>query len=513
MAEYNLYKKIIKNIKSNVNKTAIINDCGDKISYNDMKNSVENLSYNLLNNIKYKNPKLLILLDNSEFLVYLLLACSKLHILNSPINASLKIDQIYKICELIKFTHIITAKKNYLTSRIKNNLNIRIIFIEDLLSENKLFKQNQKNYYKLKDDFIITFSSGSTGSPKPILLTQKIKIKRAQHAIEIYKIKKKDIIICPSPIHHSLGQRLVFVSLLNFSTLVLMKNFNPIRWENNVYKYKVTIAIMISSQISLIVKKLINSNKFSSIRCLIASSSSINSITKEKIINKYKNIFHEMYGTAELSTVSHLKPSQSVYKKKSVGKICSNAKVVILDKKFNKVSNYKIGQIACYTPLLFKKYFYNDKLTSKSFFKGFFLTGDLGFIDDDNYLFFSSREKDVIITSGVNIYPSDIETEILKNKFVKECMVIGINDKYFGEAILAVCLINNLNNSEKIKNALKKNILKNLASFQQPLDYKFIDKFQYLPSGKINKIFYKDYYNSLNLDLSYKLRSLMGIKI
>ena len=92
-------------------------------------------------------------------------------------------------------------------------------------------------------------------------------------------------------------------------------------------------------------------------------------------------------------------------------------------------------------------------------------------------------------------------------------MVIGINDKYFGEAILAVCLINNLNNSEKIKNALKKNILKNLASFQQPLDYKFIDKFQYLPSGKINKIFYKDYYNSLNLDLSYKLRSLMGIKI
>ena len=86
--------------------------------------------FNLLNNIKYKNPKLLILLDNSEFLVYLLLACSKLHILNSPINASLKIDQIYKICELIKFTHIITAKKNYLTSRIKNNLNIRIIFIK-----------------------------------------------------------------------------------------------------------------------------------------------------------------------------------------------------------------------------------------------------------------------------------------------------------------------------------------------------------------------------------------------
>ena len=88
MAEYNLYKKIIKNIKSNINKTAIINDCGDKISYNDMRNSVENLSYNLLKKIKYRNPKLLILLDNSEFLVYLLLACSKLHILNSPINTS-----------------------------------------------------------------------------------------------------------------------------------------------------------------------------------------------------------------------------------------------------------------------------------------------------------------------------------------------------------------------------------------------------------------------------------------
>ena len=124
MAEYNLYKKIIKNIKSNINKTAIINNCGEKISYKEMENSVENLSYNLLKNIKYRNPKFLILLDNSEFLVYLLLACSKLHILNSPINASLKNEQIYKICELIKFTHIITTKINYLTSKIKNNPNI-----------------------------------------------------------------------------------------------------------------------------------------------------------------------------------------------------------------------------------------------------------------------------------------------------------------------------------------------------------------------------------------------------
>ena len=109
-----------------------------------------------------------------------------------------------------------------------------------------------------------------------------------------------------------------------------------------------------------------------------------------------------------------------------------------------------------------------------------FLTGDLGYIDKDNYLFFSSREKDVIISSGMNIYPSDIEKEILKNKFVKECIVIGINDKYFGEALLAVCLINNIENSKKIENILKKNILENLASFQQPMGYEFVDKFQYL---------------------------------
>ena len=73
-----------------------------------------------------------------------------------------------------------------------------------------------------------------------------------------------------------------------------------------------------------------------------------------------------------------------------------------------------------------------------------------GYIDKDNYLFFSSRKKDVIISSGMNIYPSDIEKEILKNKFVKECIVIGINDKYFGEAIFAVCLINKLKNFKKI---------------------------------------------------------------
>ena len=69
MADYNLYKKIIKNINSNINKTAIINDNGNKISYYELKKYVENLSYNLLKNIKHRNPKLLILLDNSEFLI------------------------------------------------------------------------------------------------------------------------------------------------------------------------------------------------------------------------------------------------------------------------------------------------------------------------------------------------------------------------------------------------------------------------------------------------------------
>ena len=136
MTDYNLYKKIIKNINSNINKTAIINDNGDKISYCELKKSTENLSYNLIKNIKYRNPKLLILLDNSEFLIYLLLACSKLHFLNSPINTSLKIDQIYKICKLIKFTHIITTKENASISGINKDLNIKVIFIEDLLSKN-----------------------------------------------------------------------------------------------------------------------------------------------------------------------------------------------------------------------------------------------------------------------------------------------------------------------------------------------------------------------------------------
>ena len=168
----------------------------------------------------------------------------------------------------------------------------------------------------------------------------------------------------------------------------------------------------------------------------------------------------------------------------------------------------KIGEIGCKTKLQFKGYFKNKKLTKKSQKNGFFLTGDLGYIDKDNYLYFISRKKDVIISSGLNIYPVDIEKEINEHKNIKESAVVGLKDKFFGEAVFAVCILKKNEKNFEVK--IRKYLQKKLANFQQPLGYSFVKELPKNSLGKIVKKDLKEIYDKKNLDLSKTIRLLLS---
>jgi acyl-CoA synthetase (AMP-forming)/AMP-acid ligase II len=179
--------------------------------------------------------------------------------------------------------------------------------------------------------------------------------------------------------------------------------------------------------------------------------------------------------------------------------------VVILDDQHQQLPVKEVGEIACRSALVFSGYLSQPEQTEAAHHQGYFLTGDLGYLDEEGYLYFVSRKKDMIISGGSNIYPLDIETVILEHASISECAVIGIKDSYLGEAIIAVCVWQQ--SEEQQEWAVRQWVNGQLPPFQRPLKYFFVEQLPLTATGKLNKRALREEYNQLGLDLSEMIRA------
>jgi long-chain acyl-CoA synthetase len=190
-----------------------------------------------------------------------------------------------------------------------------------------------------------------------------------------------------------------------------------------------------------------------------------------------------MYGATEIGTITSINISKNKKFYKSVGKSYNKKiSIKILSDKNKFLPNNEIGEIVCKTPAKFKYYLNSKKLNKDAYYKGYFKTGDIGYLDKKKYLYFLSRKKNIIRRNGLTIYPEDIENVILKNKNIKEAAVIGTETRK--ESLIYLFIKkNNKINEQNIKNIL----LKKLSTFQIPNKIIFLKNIPKTNLGKINR--------------------------
>ncbi len=492
----NLYSLFLKNYKKH--KKIVFGQ--EVLNYSEFKENVDQIS----NKQFFLNKNRIALISkNQKTLSILLMVAAKLDLTLVTISENLTSTQIIKQLNKTKPDLIIFESKELLkkVSTYKNKILEKDLFKNNSnIKKSKTVKKNNS-----KKDYIITFSSGTTSTPKAVVFTQKIKLMRYLHMKNLYQIRKKDSILSVSPIDHSLGQRMLFLALLSGLNFIFIEKYNFEEIKKLVKKYKISFTILPSNYLSLLKTKIIK--KSISIKKIVSGASSLN--LKDKIdLIKSGNKFFEMYGASEVGTVTSFHINKNKKKLNSVGKILNNISLKIIDENNKFLPNGKIGEIVCKTPLKFKGYYKDNLLTKKSFIKGYFKTGDLGKIDKDRYLYFLSRKQDMIISSGKNIYPVDIERELLKIKFIKDVAVIGLEDKFFGEVVFAVCVLKRkIKNSE---NKIRHILSKNLSTHQLPLGYSFLSNLPKNKLGKTQKNILRKKYNNLKLDLSVNLRKILN---
>ncbi|MBE5980255.1 MAG: acyl--CoA ligase [Paenibacillaceae bacterium] len=436
-------------------------------------------------------------MNNSVESAALILAAANLGAALVPINPTLPPEVIKSLFAAADVKHLI-ARKNFLKqAEGETDLNLNgVRFCLDgtwkhSRSLESISEVSDKrpiiNQVTGEETLIITMTSGSTGEPKPIDLTQNNKFKRAMAHIRLYHLTEDDRILAATPLYHSLAERLVLMPLLIGATSILLPRFTPAIWLNCVKDQKVTFTIAVSAQLGQIAELLTSPfvPEIDSLRCVVSSSSLLENHVKNELIDKLNCDFHEMYGTSETSTVTSINFRETMSKKHSVGRPLPEAKVKIIKEDQSIAKPGEIGEITCKTTLMCNGYYNQPEIFQDAMHDGYFKTGDLGYLDDTGYLYFAGRKKELIITGGINVYPQDIEDCMKKILEVKECAAFAYPDNRLGE-VVALAIVPKPD-TQLSKRRIQIHCAKNLADYQQPHIIVFLDQIPKNSLGKLEK--------------------------
>lgn len=498
-----------KNADKMPDKLAIWCD-GRNATYREMADLVSKYSNFLLNNGVVYGDHIAIPMNNSIESVALFFSAADLGVCLVPLNPSLPVEAIKAAMISGDIKHLI-ARKSFFSDYIKNGgapVSGVSICLDGEFTGTVPFSDIEKmsttrpevENIDGSESFILTMTSGSTGNPKPIDISQNNKYERAMAHIRVYDIVEEDKILAATPLYHSLAERLVILPLILGATSILLPRFTPAIWLNCVKEQQVTFTIAVSAQLAQILELLKESDAASidSLRAIVSSSALLEDKVKLELINKLKCEFHEMYGTSETSTVTSICFQQDSTKQKSVGLPFDEAKIKIFRDDDTECAPNEIGEIACKSTLTCKGYYKQENMMKAATREGYFHTGDLGYVDEDGYLYFAGRKKEIIITGAINVYPNDIDAVVERIPEIKECAAFPYPDDRLGE-VVALAIVPEENCELKLR-TVKTYCARNLADFQQPHKIFIVDQLPRNTMGKLQRMNILDYIRKKELD-------------
>ena len=317
----------------------------------------------------------------------------------------------------------------------------------------------------------------------------------------MYGLTKDDRILAATPLYHSLAERLVILPLILGATSILLPRFTPAIWLKCAEEQKPTFTIAVSAQLAQILEliKQTNAQGIDSFRSIVSSSALLEEKVKLELIDRLKCEFHEMYGTSETSTATDICFQTARNKQKSVGLPFDEAEIRILrDDEDTECAIREVGEIAVKSKLTCKGYYKLKNMMDMATTDGFFRTGDLGYVDEDGYLYFAGRKKELIITGAINVYPNDVDAVVSQLTAVEECAAFSYPDERLGEVVALAIVVKE--DCELNERTVKVFCARNLADFQQPHKIFFVDMLPKNAMGKLQRNRILDHIKAMGLD-------------
>lgn len=425
---------------------------------------------------KIEKKYIFIIAEKNEYTIALYLACSKVGKIACFIDPLSKSPDIF--LKLSKGNGFLFSM-DYFDSVEK-------------LSYDLIENSEQINHNEMSE---VIFTTGTTGNPKGVLLSHLTVVETAKNINRFTEIKSSDIEMHMMPISHSFGLARLRCCILAGCTLILHDGFgNLIKFFNSLDKYKGTVISTVPAGI-LFVKKLAEEklkNYSSQINMIELGSSPMTAQSKielAKLLPKTNICMH--YGLTEASRSTFINFKKDYKFIDSVGKANNRTKIIIIDKNNKICQNNHSGEICISGTNLFSGYVFTD--IEPKYHKQYFRTGDYGYLDDNNYLFFKARKDDMMNISGKKVSPIEVERYIAEVPFVEDVACVEAKNKRTGlTEVKAFVVINKNMLTYDWTKEIKKYLKNKIEYYKIPSSIVNIDSIPKSHNGKTLRIKLKE---------------------
>ncbi len=346
------------------------------------------------------------------------------------------------------------------------------------------------------DDLVaFLYTSGTTGRSKGAMLTHKNLWSNASTLKDYWSFSCDDVLIHALPIFHTHGLFVAInTTLAAGSSLIFMQSFNADQIIDAMPDATVLMGVP-TFYVRLLQHQNLSYESVSSMRLFISGSAPLLSETHIQWREKTNTAILERYGMTE-TNMNTSNPYEGDRRAGTVGYPLPFVEVIITDPQTGEpLANGEVGAIEVRGPNVFKGYWNMPEKTKEELRdNGFFITGDLGRIDEQGYVSIIGRSKDLIITGGYNVYPKEIELLVDDIEGVLESAIIGLPHADFGEAVSAVIVLKP--NAQVTEQDIKSQLSASLAKFKQPKHVFFVDELPRNTMGKVQKNVLRDAYTS-----------------
>lgn len=284
----------------------------------------------------------------------------------------------------------------------------------------------------------IIYTSGTTGRPKGAVLTYGNHFWSAVQSALNLGLHRDDRWLCCVPLFHVSGLSIVFRSVIYGIPMVLHRRFDPAAVNASIERHRVTVISVVATMLQRMLDERGPRPYPEHLRCVLLGGGPAPRPLLEACAARGIPVVQTYGMTETASQFATLAPADALRKLGSAGKPLFFNRLRIVDERGRDLPPGQVGEIAVQGPTVSPGYHRRPDATSRAWRDGWFHTGDLGYLDEEGYLYVADRRDDLIISGGENVYPAEVEAVLLAHPAVEEAGVVGVPDPEWGQVPVAV---------------------------------------------------------------------------
>ncbi|AZU60825.1 fatty acid--CoA ligase [Neobacillus mesonae] len=345
------------------------------------------------------------------------------------------------------------------------------------------------------DVYAFIYTSGTTGRPKGVMHSHRNMVDQSILCIASQKLEKEDVGLVTAPMFHCAELHCAFLPRINAGAKnVILHQFNPKAILSLIEKEKITKFFAAPTMWNMLLQEDLSGYDLSSLKLGLYGAAPMAPSLVNALHDRLGISLVQAYGMTEMGpAITFLSEGDQLRKAGSAGQAALNHDIRVVRTREDGPSDPddicstgETGEIIVKGPCMMLGYYNREEATEKAMYKGWYHSGDIGYLDEEGYLYVNDRVDDMIISGGENIYPREVEDLLHSHPGVLDVAVVGQPDDRWGETVTAFVVKKDLNVTEQELDEFCKNST-SLANYKRPRKYIFCDALPRNASGKIQK--------------------------